>query len=330
MSQRSFLKRNRSLLRLALAAGMAVMFAGTADAQARLSYTKGQNVSPAYEGWVQHPDGSKSFLFGYMNRNWDETPNVPAGPENGFSPGAADQGQPTHFMPRRNRFVFMVPVPAGFQESDELVWTLTTNGVTEKAYASLKPDYLVDNVVIASETGSLGAGTSSPETRSNVAPKIVLEGSSTLSARVGQPLTLTAVVTDDGIPRRRGAGAGASTGAAAPTGEAPQTAEEILRPLLRPPGRITVGKTNGLHFGWFVYRGAGEVEFNPPQVKQWEDTRTGANSPWAPLWTPPVQRADGKWITQVTFSEPGSYVLQGRADDGGLYSDIQVTVNVTR
>ncbi|HMJ81770.1 MAG TPA: hypothetical protein VK504_01295, partial [Vicinamibacterales bacterium] len=56
------------------------------DAQS-LSYTKGQNVAPAYEGWEQGADGAKYFLFGYMNRNWEEELDVPVGPDNGFSPG---------------------------------------------------------------------------------------------------------------------------------------------------------------------------------------------------------------------------------------------------
>ena len=93
-----------------------------------------------------------------MNRNWEEELDVPVGPDNGFTPGSPDQGQPTHFLPRRNRFVFRVKVPADFTAKDELVWTLTTNGVTEKAFASLRADYKVDDVVKASETGALGAG----------------------------------------------------------------------------------------------------------------------------------------------------------------------------
>ena len=73
-----------------------------------LTYTKGQNVAPAYEGWEQGPTATKYFLFGYMNRNWEEEIDVPVGPDNGFNVGGADQGQPTHFLPRRNRFVFRV------------------------------------------------------------------------------------------------------------------------------------------------------------------------------------------------------------------------------
>ena len=51
---------------LAALAG-ALVFASPAGAQ---SYSKGQPVSPAYEGWQQKPDGSYDMLFGYMNDNW--------------------------------------------------------------------------------------------------------------------------------------------------------------------------------------------------------------------------------------------------------------------
>ena len=69
-----------------------------------LSYTSGQPIFPAYEGWEENPDGSKSFVFGYMNRNWEEELNIPVGPNNSFNLGTEDRGQPTHFLPRRNRF----------------------------------------------------------------------------------------------------------------------------------------------------------------------------------------------------------------------------------
>ena len=98
---------------------------------AQETYSKGQSISPAYEGWEQNPDGSFNFLFGYMNRNWLEEPDIPVGVDNSFSPGPADRGQPTHFLPRRNRFVFKVRVPADWGDK-ELVWTLTANGETRK------------------------------------------------------------------------------------------------------------------------------------------------------------------------------------------------------
>ena len=129
-----------------------------------LTYNRGQSISPAFEGWTENPDGSYNLLFGYMNRNWKEEPDVPIGENNHFSPGPRDRGQPTHFLPRRNRFVFEVRVPEDFGEQ-ELVWTLTANGEEKKAYGSLRPDYFLNEVTMMSETGALGAGTSDPELR---------------------------------------------------------------------------------------------------------------------------------------------------------------------
>ena len=289
------------------------------------TYSRGQNVSPAYEGWERNADGTFNFLFGYMNRNWEEEIDVPIGPDTNIEPGGPDQGQPTHLLPRRNRFVFRVRVPQDWGDK-ELIWTLTTKGKTEKAYASLRPDYFIDDVVIASETGALGAGSSSPEIRANKRPVVRIEGDKKRSVRAGEPLTLVAWVTDDGVPKPRGA-VGSATRTTAPNTSAPAPARN---PALTPPSRITVGKRVGLHLSWFVYRGSGQVRFDPAQIKVWEETRTGANSPWAPLWTPPPVPPDGKHVTQVTFSEPGTYVLRARADDGALFGDEDLTVTVTR
>jgi hypothetical protein len=359
---------------------LAVSFAVRAvpAAAQSLSYTKGQPVLPAYEGWEQDADGSKYFVFGYMNRNWEEELDIAAGADNGFDRGTADRGQPTHFLPRRNRFVFRVSVPAGFSEKDELVWTLTAYGKTTKAYASLRPDYKIDDVVKASETGALGAGTSSPTIRANKAPIVKLEGGATRTVKAGEPLSLVVVVKDDGVPKAftqeeltaalaqraraaaaanrgsagaSGANANASSGANASGGANANTggnasasaagggqnaagtgrgaaAAARPNPALAPPVRVTVGKNLGLHLSWFVYRGAGAVTFTPVQIKAWEDTRAGANSPWAPLWFAPPLPPDGRLTTEVVFKEPGTYVLRALADDGALTAGENVTVSV--
>src|SRR6516165_3828964 len=151
---------------------------GAARAQ---SYASGQPLWPAFEGWEKNDDGSFSLLFGYMNDNWSEEIDVPIGPDNSFSPGAPDQGQPTHFLPRRNRFIFRVTVPKDFGNK-ELVWTLASQGKTQKAYGSLRLDLLIENVDIMSETGALGAGSSNPELRADKAPVVKINGSKTLTA----------------------------------------------------------------------------------------------------------------------------------------------------
>jgi hypothetical protein len=252
-----------------------------------------------------------------MNDNWEEEPFVAIGPDNNIQPGGPDQGQPTRFQPRRNRFMFRIRVPKDFGQK-ELVWTLTTQGKPQKAFGSLRPDLVIENVDIMSETGALGPGASSPELRADKAPVIKLDGAKTRTAKVGQPLSLTSIVTDDGVPRTRPGQGGANPGGRG------------RNPAMFPPYRVTVGKNLGLHTSWFVYRGGGNVTFAPDQVKAWEDTRNGANSPWAPYWNAQPFPADGKQTATATFDEPGTYTLCLRADDGALTTDEMVTVTVTR
>src|SRR6185437_8856743 len=181
-----------------------VLAGGSAFAQTAQS--RGLSVSPAYEGWVENPDGTVDIVFGYMNSNWEEEFDVPVGPENNFSPGAPDRGQPTHFFPRRNRCVFRVRVPKDFGQK-EIVWTLTTNGKTRQAFGSLRPDYLLNNVAMESDDGSLGGATiTTPEIRMNTPPSLEVVGESVRTVKVGQPLTLYVHATDDGLPpgRQRG------------------------------------------------------------------------------------------------------------------------------
>ena len=159
-----------------------------------------------------------------------------------------------------------------------------------------------------------------------------------MTAKVGQPIALTALVTDDGIPQARGAGlAGAAvsnagsrqdTATDSSAGSGAASAVRRNREML-PPARQTVGKNVGLHLSWFVYRGTGAVTFDPEQIKSWEDTRTGANSPWAPIWAAPAMPKDGKVVVHATFTEPGTYTLRGLADDGGLTGYDEVVVTVT-
>ena len=300
--------------------------AGGEAVRAQTSYQRGQNVSPAYEGWLENEDGSLMMVFGYMNRNWEEELDVPVGEANFFSPGPADRGQPTHFRPRRNRFVFAVPVPADFGDQ-ELVWTLTSHGATEKAYGTLGIDQRLDNIVIASETGALGIGASDAETRANQPPTIEVEGPTEIRARVGQPITLVVRMDDDGLEEAVQRSKRRDEQRAQRIAEA-EGPPRLSQQQLRPPVRITVDKAVWHHVAWFVYRGEGEVTFDPPQVKTWEDTRSGANSPWAPLWNAPPVPEDGRWEATVTFQEPGTYILRARGDDGALYHDRDVTVVV--
>jgi len=286
------------------------------------TYIKGQSISPAFEGWESNPDGSFNMLFGYMNRNWEEEIDVPIGPNNNISPGVPDQGQPTHFYPRRNRFVFKVRVPKDWGQK-ELVWTLTANGKTERAYATLRADSFVDDLVQASEQGALGAGVSSPEMRKNTPPTLKVDSAPTRTVKVGEAVNLSAYVLDDGQPRPRfGPGSRSERFFDRPVAG--------VHPSQRPPVALTVGSQAGLRMSWFVYRGPNTATFTPEQAKVWEDTRVGANSPWAPRWVAPAIPPDGRIDTTVTFSEPGTYVLRCLASDGAIGTTHDITFTVVR
>ena len=283
---------------LLLAAAVLGAAVGAGEAQP-VRHATGQEVVPAYEGWEQNPDGSFNLVFGTLNRNWEEALDIPIGPANNIEPGGPDQGQPTHFLPRLNRFLFRIHVPADFGEN-ELIWTLTSpNGETKKAYASLHPDYFIDDIILQRNSGA----PTEDWILTNEAPTLELPGGTTRTAAVGQPLTLTAVAKDDGVPER-----------------------VALRS--RPQGVTTIA-SRGLRVAWFVYRGAGAAAtFEPEQFKVWEDRRVGADSPWAPGWGPPPVPADDTWEVQATFSEPGTYVVRCLVHDGGLMTAGDITVVV--
>jgi hypothetical protein len=293
--------RRRTLTALALGLAAAV---SSADLRAQAD-PRDQNVALAYEGFTPQGDGSYLLWFGYFNRSWDREFDVPVGPDNHIEGAGPDGGQPTHFFPRRNQFVFSVRVPADFGD-EEVVWTLTTNGVTERAYGTLRPEYAVDDVVMSANFGAGGQTGFNPQLAGNQPPEVRLEGEATRRVRVGEHVTLVAVATDDGKPGRRAMSAG-----------------------LVGQSHFVPNSATGLRFSWYHYRGPPAIQLDPPQTKVWEDRRDGGDSPWSAGWQVPPVPPDGRWTVQATFREPGTYVLRGLAHDGGLIDYEDVTVVVT-
>ena len=320
--------RTRGKGHLYLAVPLALLFlfqSGHAqDNNLNAMFLSGQRVSPAFEGWWTNDDGSFEMFFGYMSQNWQQELNVPIGPNNyivftepgvdepAYDPSVADQGQPTHFFPRRNPFLFTIQVPEGFGDS-EVVWTLTANGTTNRVYGLLSLDYNVDPQSISMEMGG-SYGSQNDSLRYNIPPELEVEGDEHRNVRVGETLTLVAVANDpDNLP-----------------GERPRQPPETLEELYRPLGLGVVASSPGLGLSWMVYRGpARHATFDPVQRKTWMDTRPYANSPWSPPLLLPEQPPGGRWVTQVTFREPGEYTLRAVARDGSLFSYENVMVTVT-
>jgi hypothetical protein len=215
-------------------AGLILVFAfaaaaGPAAQQPR--FARGQNIQPVFEGWMRRPDGTIAMYFGYLNRNYEQAIDIPVGAENTIDPGG-DRGQPTHFLPRRQKFLFTVNVPADWDKQRRVIWTVTANGKTDRAQGWLQPEWELDEGVIQMNIGPGGAPPTNP---SNAAPKLTLSAS-TATVAVSEALTLKATATDDGIPKPRTPRAG------------------------QPPP--AAGST-GVWVRWMHYRGAGSVEFVP-------------------------------------------------------------------
>jgi hypothetical protein len=214
---------------LALAGAMGV------SVSAQVQYATGQNVAPVFEGWERNPDGSYNLVFGYLNRNYEEEVDIPIGTENSIMIGDevyGDRGQPTHFYPRRQRFLFRVVVPKDWDEKRKVVWTLTSHGKTDQAKGWLEPEWELSNDVIVE---NMGGGVPDPN---NKAPEISV--GRVAGATVSHPVSLTATATDDGLPK--------------PYRRAPSNPDRDSQPR----------RPRGVNIKWIQYRGPGKVTFNPP------------------------------------------------------------------
>ena len=155
----------------------------------------GQPVYPVFEGWYKNTDGSFSISFGYFNRNSEEVLEIPVGPDNFITPGEPNQGQPSHFQPRRHWGVFAVKVPANF--AGAVLWTVKVRGETIAIPGSLHPNWQIDAL-----EGEAGSGNTPPVLRFDArgaegsGPGGITAGP--LAVKVGVPLVVTVWARDDG------------------------------------------------------------------------------------------------------------------------------------
>jgi hypothetical protein len=163
-----------------------------------------------------------------------------------------------------------------------------------------------------------GAGALTFPEEPNKAPSIEMIGSSQLTTIVGEPITLSVEVSDDGypIPRARRT----HTASSSPGGNR-DAAMNIFR-AQTPVSQAVVKLDPGVRLGitWVLYRGGpGNIAFDPMRAPVVSAESAGSGSP-GPL--------TGRAATKVTFSEPGTYTLRAYADDSVLTTALDVTVTV--
>jgi hypothetical protein len=261
-------------------------------------FNSGQGVQPIFEGWAKNADGGFSMYFGYLNRNYVETLEVPVGPDNKIEPGVPDRGQPTFFYTRIRRMAFKVSVPKDWGKK-ELVWNLTVRGKTEQAVAWLQPEWEIDPIN--------GGRVPTEEQKKNKPPTMTVNAPGTVT--LPNTLTLDATVQDDGLPKPGKAPRPAVGQETPPTLKPrPDQAElPVNLPQLGDTGlRRGRAVPQGLIVNWIVWRGPAAVTFDPARVVV----------------------KDGKAVVTATFTKPGTYVLRGRANDGQYNDEKDVTVTV--
>jgi hypothetical protein len=245
---------------------------------AAIRHNSGQPVIPYFEGWIRNPDGTHDLVFGYFNRNFVQEFAIPAGPENRIEPFGPDGGQPTYFLPRRQRYMFRVKVPADFGKK-ELVWSITSNGRTERAFGNLiGPQEITERVVMTN--GNFDPGHDDP----NKPPTINVTPPGSVS--VGVPATLIASAVDDGLPKPRAAPAAPRPAQpAAPGGFGAQINSSGGGGGVRP-----------LSVTWVQYGGPAKITF----------ARVGD-----------IVVENGQATVNATFTAPGKYRLLAIATDPG-------------
>ncbi len=250
-----------------------------------IRFNSGQSVVPYFEGWIRNPDGTFDLVFGYFNRNWQQEIAIPAGPDNTVELGGPDAGQPTFFLPRRQRFVYRVTVPKDFGKK-EVVWSITANGRTEHAFGSLIREQEITERVVTTN-GGYDPGLTDP----NKPPTLTVAPIHPVAT--GESVTLTASVTDDGLPKPRATPA-ARQSSSGTFGAQVNSSTGTPRPA-------------GLTVSWMQYGGPAKVTFES---------------------TGPLQVTNGQAVTTARFDQPGTYQFVVSASDRAMTTKVPVTVTV--
>src|SRR5262249_30907108 len=158
--------------------------------------------------------------------------DIPVGPDNRIEPGGPDQGQPTHFLPRRQWGVFTITVPKDFG-GKRLTWTITSNGQTNSIPLNLNPLWVVAPFKDASRSGAPAIRFNAGGMPFSGPPRGIAQ---TISATLTDPLSLSVWGTDENSTR------------------APRTTTGLVA-------------ANVVNLSWSVFRGPAEVAFDPARSR---------------------------------------------------------------
>jgi hypothetical protein len=244
------MKREAALVVLTMVGGVWLSAQGQQPAiNSQMRHATGQAVTPIFEGWFLGADGARYASYGYVNLNSEEKLDIPVGPDNIITPGDADRGQPTHFLPGHQKGVFTIPLVADAADA-ELTWSLTIRGHTMSVPTNLGPLYQIEGLVT---NGGPWPGNTppvlrfDPEGASGQGPA-GLTMAVPVKSRPNTDVSLDVWITDDGLP-----------GELAPL--VVRSAQSGQRQRRR----------RQMSVAWSKYRGPGDVRFTEPSPPIAED-----------------------------------------------------------
>ena len=241
----------------------------------------GEAVAPMFNGWIKNDDGSIMMIFGFANQNREEAIDVPLGPNNFIEPAQFDGLQPTHF-PVYSRGGFV-----GIQERGAFAVTVPAEMADTEVVWTLTSGGKTYSVpgratsfAYEMSHGERALGSLKPAIRFNATgPETAdVEGlvAQRITTSVGNAVTLTAYVQDRGN----------------------RADYEDNESLYYPLGTE-----------WLLHQGPAMPDIATAKITGLERADQGGESGSA--------GANG-WeevTTQVTFPQPGEYIVRLRVDN---------------
>lgn len=238
----------------------------------------GEAVAPMFNGWFKNEDGSTTMVFGFANQNRETIVDVPLGPNNKLEPEQFDGVQPTHF-PVYNRGGFV-----GIQERG--------------AFAVTVPADMAGTEVIWT-LASGGKTYSVPGRATSAAYELSAEAAAAGSLRPAIRISEDGPESTDSVgvyaePQLTSVGK-AITLSALIQDRGERYGYEGVEPYYAPGN------------AWVLHQGPAIPEIETPEVRGRERAKQDPDSNIKNDWY--------EVSTQVTFPQPGEYVIRLRADN---------------
>ena len=240
--------------------------------------TTGEIVAPMFNGWIANEDGSTTMIFGFANQNRTATVDVPLGPNNKLEPAQFQGAQPTHF-PVYSRRGFV-----GIQERGAF-------GVTVPA------DMAGTEVIWTLTSG--GNTYSIPGRATSAAYE--------LSAGISAAGSLRPAIrfSENGPESVNEVGIYAEP-KTVKVGQA-LTLSALMQDRGERVGYADVLPYYDLGTFWVMHQGPAEPEIETPEIPGSVRAKENPIDPNVNEWT--------EVSTQVTFPEPGNYIIRLRVDN---------------